>query len=452
MNLPPSFAARMKNRLGAAYGDFIAALEMPAPVSIRLHPRRANAFKDDTLEQVPWNKWGRYLPERPVFTLDPNFHAGVYYVQEASSMFLREALMQSVDVSRDLKVLDLCAAPGGKSTLLADAITEGSLLVSNEVIRSRVSVLKENMEKWGYPNVAVTQADAEVFGEKLTGFFDVIITDAPCSGEGLFRKDPDAMTEWSPENVTMCAARQQRILDATVEALAPEGTLIYSTCTYNPEENDYNVAWLQEKHGLSLITLNVPESWGIEHQGGGYQFFPHKVRGEGFFIAVFRKNDGKKARNASSGAFQHLKPLAKSMLPEMAKWVEMPENFRFFTTPNGEVQMIPAALESAFAHIDAAFKSKWFGTTVGSFKGKDFVPDQALATSLFIHQKQQRLELDRQQALLFLKKEVLEMPASNQTGWTLATYQNHPLGWLKVLPNRINNYFPQERRIRMDIR
>ncbi len=451
--LPALFISRMQKRLGSSFGDFEIALDSLPPISIRMHPLRQQQEGEHTsAEQVSWHPMGRYLPERPVFTLDPAFQAGAYYVQEASSMFLREAFSQSVEVTRDLKVLDLCAAPGGKSTLLVELISKDSLLVSNEVIRSRVSILKENMEKWGYPNVAVTQADAEVFGEKLSGFFDVIVADAPCSGEGLFRKDPEAIKEWSPENVTLCSVRQQRILDAAVAALAPGGVLIYSTCTYNSAENDQNVAWLQEKHGLSLVRLNIPIEWGIIEQGGGYQFFPHQVRGEGFFIAIFKKNGHVKPKTNKSSAFQHFKPLSKSLLPELVKWVEQADEFRFFTTPNGEVQMIPAQLESVLALIDPWLKSKWFGTTIGSFKGKDFVPDQALANSLFVHKNIQRLALDRQQALIFLKKEILEIPTSNLSGWTLATYQGHPLGWLKVLPNRMNNYFPQERRIRMDIR
>ncbi|MEO6758980.1 MAG: RsmB/NOP family class I SAM-dependent RNA methyltransferase, partial [Saprospiraceae bacterium] len=241
--LPPPFERQMQVLLGAAWPNFAAALGTPAPVSIRLNP--AKHLPEPLLPTeaaVPWHPQGRYLAERPVFTLDPGFHAGGYYVQEASSMFLYEALRQTVDFSKKLNVLDLCAAPGGKSTLLADLVGPDSLLVANELIRSRVNSLRENLEKWGAPNVAVTSGEAGDFAG-LEGFFDLIVADAPCSGEGLFRKDPAAMGEWSPAAVELCSLRQQRILSEVLPALAPGGILVYSTCTYNTAENEAQVEW-----------------------------------------------------------------------------------------------------------------------------------------------------------------------------------------------------------------
>ena len=208
----------------AAYPAFLAALQEPAPVSIRLNPAKPSpsGLPLSTLAPVPWHPRGCYLPERPVFTLDPAFHAGAYYVQEASSMFLYAALRQTADFSRPLRALDLCAAPGGKSTLLADMLNPAGLLVANEVIRPRTAILRENLEKWGVPNLAVSGAEVEEYAA-LEDFFDVVVTDAPCSGEGLFRKDPDAVKEWSPASVELCWGRQRRILAAAVSDMSVHG-------------------------------------------------------------------------------------------------------------------------------------------------------------------------------------------------------------------------------------
>src|SRR6185295_2766131 len=209
---------------------------------------------------VPWSQYGYYLSQRPSFTFDPLFHAGCYYVQEASSMFLEQALKQTVDLSRSLKVLDLAAAPGGKSTHIQSLISKDSLLVSNEVIRSRSNILKDNIIKWGGDNVVVTNNDPKQFG-KLENYFDGIVVDAPCSGSGLFRRDEQAIGEWSENNVQLCSQRQQRILADVWPALKKEGVLIYSTCSYSKEEDEEIVGWM--KNNLSAINcqLEVDKNW-----------------------------------------------------------------------------------------------------------------------------------------------------------------------------------------------
>jgi 16S rRNA C967 or C1407 C5-methylase (RsmB/RsmF family) len=252
MELPKSFVERMQGQLGQAYTRFEQALQEPAPVSIRLNRRKLPITP--LLNPVPWTDSGHYLPERPLFTLDPRLHAGAYYVQEASSMFLEQALRQTVELSQPLQVLDLCGAPGGKSTHIASLLTEDSLLVANEVIRSRASILAENVTKWGSGNVLVTSNDPRDFG-RLPAFFDVMVVDAPCSGEGMFRKDVQAIQEWSEENVKLCAQRQQRILLDVWEALKPGGTFIYSTCTWNEAENECNMAWLAEQENAQSLSL-----------------------------------------------------------------------------------------------------------------------------------------------------------------------------------------------------
>ncbi|HWA34598.1 MAG TPA: RsmB/NOP family class I SAM-dependent RNA methyltransferase, partial [Cyclobacteriaceae bacterium] len=281
----------MRASLGDHFRDFLSALEESPPVSIRINPAK---IADHPGKQVPWSTFGRYLPERPAFTLDPWLHGGAYYVQEASSMFLEHALRQSVNLNQSVNILDLCAAPGGKSTHLLSLMSKDSLLVSNEVIRSRAGILAENIQKWGNPNVIVTSNDPAHF-RRLTGFFDAIILDAPCSGEGLFRKDPAALSQWSSKNVELCELRQRRILHDVWAALKPGGTIIYSTCTYNEHENIGNMQWIKKEFDPDFIELKIPASWKIEtlmREGAvGYQLYPHNVNGEGFFLSVIKKKE-----------------------------------------------------------------------------------------------------------------------------------------------------------------
>lgn len=270
--------------------------------SIRLNPNKPATLNPQfaTLQKVPWNSNGYYLSERPSFTSDPLFHAGAYYVQEASSMFLEDAIRQTCDLTQNLKVLDLCAAPGGKSTLIQSIISDNSLLVSNEIIKTRVNILSENITKWGAANVVVTNNDPKDF-QKLPGYFDVIVVDAPCSGSGLFRKDPEAIDEWSLNNVTLCSQRQQRILADILSSLKPGGILIYSTCSYSEAEDEDICDWLLSgtQDPLSGLRLQIKSDWHIietsspQHNAYGYRFYPDKLKGEGFFIAVFQKNGEK---------------------------------------------------------------------------------------------------------------------------------------------------------------
>lgn len=366
-------------------------------------------------------------------------------------MCIQEALRQTLDFSRPLKALDLCAAPGGKSTILADLLSPESLLVSNETIRARSAPLRENLERWGHANTAVTSGEVEEFAA-LEDWFDVIVADAPCSGEGLFRKDPDAMREWSLPHVEFCAARQKRILAAAVQALAPGGLLLFSTCTYNTQENDGNAAWLRKTFELEPLSLEIPSQWGIlQTAEGGYQFYPHHLRGEGFFMALFRKKEGPAKKHAPANGFKSIKPLPKAFHGQAAEWLQPGAEPRFFLSPSEEVLALPSALESDFLLLDKFLKTKWFGTPIGAFKGRDFVPNHALALSLWVSPTLPGLELSRDLALRFLKKETFDPPSGAPLGWVLARFQGLNLGWLKILPNRMNNYLPQERRIRMAI-
>ena len=285
IQLPEAFILRINEYLSDEAAAFIDSLNTAAPTSIRINPEKETEISSDQL--VPWCDTGYYLTERPVFTLDPLFQAGCYYVQEAASMFLGFALKQTIDINETITALDLCAAPGGKSTHLLTSISKNSTLISNEIIPNRNKTLRDNLTKWGFANSIVTQNDASQFA--ASGFlFDVIVVDAPCSGEGLFRKDPTATNEWSVENVKLCSARQSNILNDIKECLIQNGLLFYSTCTYEPAENDQQIERLLASGEFELIRLNnIPE--GITNTQYGYQFYPHKTKGEGFYLSVLRK-------------------------------------------------------------------------------------------------------------------------------------------------------------------
>ena len=258
--MPVSFTDVMKVQLGSEWEDFAAAHGVAPPVSIRLNPRKPR--EQDFQGPVPWSLYGRYLAQRPSFTFDPAFHAGAYYVQEASSMFLEQAFLQIGGSTEELIVLDLCAAPGGKSTHLLSLMSSDSVLVSNEVIRSRASILSENIQKWGHHNAVVTSSDPQYF-TALDSLFDIVVVDAPCSGEGLFRKDPAAIGSWSPENIALCARRQQRILEDVWPAIKSGGYLIYATCTYNQQENEENLSWLLSRGDAESVAIRINPGWNV---------------------------------------------------------------------------------------------------------------------------------------------------------------------------------------------
>ena len=294
---PEGFIKRIQTQKYIDAEDLLKALEEPSPVSIRINRSKWNKNPLNS-EPVPWCKDGFYLKYRPSYTLDPLFHSGCYYPQEASGMFLEQAILQTTDSLENIRVLDLCGAPGGKSTHLSDLIGPDNLLVANETIRSRAAILAETLTKWGSGNTIVTQNDPSVFS-RLSGYFDIIVVDAPCSGEGMFRGST-APDEWSVSNTVHCAERQKRILMDVWPALKENGILVYSTCTFNPGENEENIKWLTGKHEAEIVRLNIAEFKGIteiDYQGVcGYGFYPDKIRGEGFFLSVIRKT-GKQGKN-----------------------------------------------------------------------------------------------------------------------------------------------------------
>ncbi|MBS9525343.1 tRNA/rRNA cytosine-C5-methylase [Litoribacter alkaliphilus] len=451
--LPSAFKRTIQEQLGAEESqEFFQALEGDPQTSIRTNPYKWNADNPPGLP-IPWATHGYFLKSRPSFTLDPLFHAGAYYVQESSSMFISH-ILESVNAPKGI-YLDLCAAPGGKSTLLSSYLGNDGLLVANEVIKSRANILKENVIKWGLGNTVVTNNDPSHF-EDLEGFFDLLVIDAPCSGEGMFRKDAQARNEWSPEHVEICAARQERILNATGALVAAGGYLLYSTCTFNEKENEENLRYLTEEFAFEPVRISIQPEWGIvetevEVEGQtyfGYRFYPHKVQGEGFFITVLRRPDDayvlpvKKQKD-----FKH--PfLSRSGQKEKVKELLGLENEFEFYELKGSLFLMDSWYAPHFEQLTKSLNVKYFGVELGKVSGEQFLPTHEFALSLIEKKGFSKLELTREQALSYLRKEDFELPTSEE-GWHLVTFETLPLGWIKNIGNRVNNYYPKDWRIRM---
>lgn len=446
MNIPQQLLDDLQAVKGFDESSFLQAHEVAAVTSVRLHPlKRSPAFAGD--EAVPWCPSGRYLNERPVFTLDPLYHAGAYYVQEASSMFLDHVIRSLLPDRNNIRVLDLCAAPGGKSTLLASLLGQDSLLLSNEVIRTRASILEENMTRWGYMNTWVTSNDARDLG-KLHGYFDIVVVDAPCSGSGLFRKDAHALDEWSEANVQLCSERQQRILADIWPAVKENGLVIYATCSYSSQEDEAILKWLALEFAVTGMQVPLQKEWGIvevEASGlFGYRFFPHKVSGEGFFLAAIRKTEETPVLNA-----QKFKSTADKKAHQQASYLLDTDGWICVQDKEGYNAITPSH-EADWHQLSKRVYLRKTGLALGAPSAKDWLPSHDVALSVNRNLSLPALELNKEQALHFLKKDDIHV-ATTMKGWHIVTYNGLGLGWVKALGNRFNNYLPKHWRIRMDI-
>jgi 16S rRNA C967 or C1407 C5-methylase (RsmB/RsmF family)/NOL1/NOP2/fmu family ribosome biogenesis protein len=445
---PEGFKQRIITQKYIDKEALLKALEEPSPVSIRINPVKWNK-RPLNAEPVPWCRNGYYLGIRPSYTLDPLFHSGCYYPQEASGMFLEEAVRQTTGSLQNIRVLDLCGAPGGKSTHLSDIIGPESLLVANDAIRSRAVILAETLTKWSSGNTLVTRNDPAVFG-RLSGYFDIILADAPCSGEGMFRNNV-AVTEWSAENAAHCSDRQKRILMDIWPALTENGILIYSTCTFNPAENEENIKWLVSKHEAEVVRLDISGFRGIteiDYQGiYGYGFYPGKVRGEGFFISVIRKT-GKQDRHPVSNKKRHeLRPDIDD-INAAGNWTDFSKE-RFIRWGD-EIIAIPCEIDD-YLHLFQNLQIVKAGTKIFVRKKNDYLPSHELALSshlkkdAFLHE-----ELSLAGAVSYLRRDNFTLSDSPK-GWSIITYKSINLGFVKNIGSRVNNYFPVEWRIRMNL-
>ena len=461
MNLPSSLISSLQNIKGFDKEAFEKVHHSGEQItSIRLNTNKLqgpiiisailDGFKETDISPVPWNRQGYYLSPRPSFTSDPLFHGGAYYVQEASSMFLEEVLMQTTDFTQPIKVLDLCAAPGGKSTLIQSLISDKSLLVSNEVIKTRVTVLTENITKWGAANVIITNNDPADF-KKLPAYFDVIVVDAPCSGSGLFRKDPKAINEWSEQNVELCSQRQERILADIVPSLKEGGILIYSTCSFSTDEDEAIADWLIKNCALQTVRLQLKSEWDIiettaaETNAYGYRFYPDKLKGEGFFIAAFVKPLSANPDKYEGRPKLKSQRLTPKEIEVLKPWLRNTDDF-FFIKQQEEIIAVPVNIEKILADIQSALYIKKAGIKLGTIIRNELIPDHELALSTIINPAVAAIEVDKETALQYLRRQEIKINTNNR-GWALITCRQLPLGWIKILPNRINNYYPKEWRI-----
>ncbi|AYL97530.1 methyltransferase RsmF C-terminal domain-like protein [Mucilaginibacter celer] len=448
-NFPPNFIASLSAENGFDQENFINAHQFEdAPTSIRVNPFKPSAIKN--IQHVPWCPDGYYLDARPSFTFDPLFHAGCYYVQEASSMFI-DHIFKTINPNNDeaIKVLDLCAAPGGKSTLLNSALNPTDLLVANEIIKTRVPILTDNLNRWGTANTIVTNNDPKDF-TRLKSFFDIILVDAPCSGSGMFRKDPEAMNEWSEGNVNLCHQRQERILADIYPALKEDGYLIYSTCSYSHQENEDILDWLCSEFDLESVRIPISNDWGIVEtqspvkKAWGYRFYPGKVKGEGLFASCLRKKEN--SGNLASFKNNTQQKLPGKELDQVRSYINNPDEFYYFKV-NDDWMAINRNHKESLNILQRHLYIKKSGVIIGKLAGKDLIPDHELALSLIINKNAVlQTALNKEQAIQYLRRDNIDL-STDDKGWTLMTYEEHPLGWAKLLPNRINNYYPKEIRI-----
>lgn len=452
--LPEEFSTYTREIMGEErWTRFAEAMGEEPPVSVRLNPMK---FRSDSMalpaeedEHVEWCREGRYLKERPMFTLDPLLHAGAYYVQEAASMYITQVIRDHAPADRPLMVLDLCAAPGGKSTAMRSVLPEGSLLMTNEPMRPRANILMENIQKFGHPDVIVTNNYAIDY-QRSRLQFDVILADVPCSGEGMFRKDEGAIREWSVANVKKCAALQREIITDIMPCLRDGGLLVYSTCTYNRQEDEENVDF-------------ICSEWQMEKLSERH-FIPGETRSEGLYMAALRqtgsdasqqttismldssatKKDKKLKRRGKASAEQAVKG-AK----EMSGWIKGNEDFSI-TTLGQRFVAVRKQWRNVYDTALEKLRVMHAGIELGEPKGKDIIPSECLALSTaFNPEAFATAELDRDTAIAYLRREPIQLPPDTPRGFVAVGYQGLNLGFVKNLGNRTNNLFPQEWRIRM---
>jgi 16S rRNA C967 or C1407 C5-methylase (RsmB/RsmF family)/NOL1/NOP2/fmu family ribosome biogenesis protein len=452
MKLKTDFLQSIEHCQGFDKEAFIEAHHQTPVVSIRINQSKTLEQSvvlddDNLLVKVPWCDEAYVLKDRPSFTLDPLFHAGAYYVQEASSMFLQYVAKELFQEGHGYKALDLCAAPGGKSTLMA-GMHQFGMVISNEIIQSRVAVLQENIIKWGQMKVLVSNNDPADF-KNLPGYFDFVMVDAPCSGSGLFRKDDKAMNEWNPELVDFCAARQKRILLSAIETVAVGGYLFYSTCSFSEEENEDNLDFLIDTGLFESVDLLIDPSWNIisssskKHGARGYRFYPDKILGEGFFCSVLKKV-------SSSSNNRVVYPQSVKTLPlyaQLKDWVNDAETLHYFQKAD-DIFVFDSEFLPDLNLISTVLKLRKSGLRLGEIIREEFVPNHELAMSTLQSNQIPSIQLDLKTSLQYLRRETIETTVA-QKGWSLVQYKGISLGWIKQVQGKAKNHYPLNWRILM---
>lgn len=454
----------------------LRSLETPPEVSLRINSRkRVSEALYEGMTPVEWCSDGYYLSERPAFTQNPLLHAGVFYVQDASSMiyqWLMEDICRRLGDRGGLCVLDMCAAPGGKTTASLNALPDGAVVIANEFSRQRARILQENLVKYGYPGVAVTNADAQAFGD-MEELFDIVTIDAPCSGEGMMRKESVARTQWSESLVASCAALQREIVKAGVRALRPGGYMLYSTCTFNLSEDEEIVKSLIEEEGMEPVAISLPDGWKIPHgckiphgialdgderiSEASLRFMPHITKGEGLFVAMLRKPGNDTMSDlclAQSGGKRNAKGKKGAKQKEMVNtdsckgWISDSDDYEF-VEQGGRIMAVPSRLNALVKRLPEKVSLMSAGVEVAKPKGRDLVPSHPLALSTALARETfPTAELEEAQALGYLSREAIVLPPDTPKGFVIVTYKGYPLGFVKNLGNRANNLYPEDYRIR----
>lgn len=435
MELPKDFIDEI-NKLDIDAQAFFDSLSTPAKTTIRRHRHKSKATNYSSLKQVDWCPLAYYVLDRPKFNNEPSFLSGEYYVQEASSLFLHHVLRQIplLDKIEHPLILDACAAPGGKSTILLDYLDGRGTLVANEVIRSRAKVLSENIIKWGYSNSIITNSDLSRFSKDTQ--FDLILVDAPCSGEGLFRKDPKAIDHWSIEHVQHCSARQRRILEDAIELLRPGGYLIYSTCTYNQKENEDQVNRLLQQASFSLVDIQCPAEWRIHSTETGFRFFPHLIDGEGLFMTVLQKQN----RSLTSSSNRSIEPKAiidKKEHMQLSEWLATSE-IQHFQRFQDTIVHYTGKLDHALFKGQRIYS---FGRQMGKLIHGELRPHPHYAYSLAIAENIATHELSKADMVSIMDRKI--RPSISETGWTLLTYGGNGLYWAKTINGKYKVQYPK---------
>jgi 16S rRNA C967 or C1407 C5-methylase (RsmB/RsmF family)/NOL1/NOP2/fmu family ribosome biogenesis protein len=430
-----------------------AALSDESPVSIRLNPLKPSHHFEN-LEPVPWCPNGYYLPSRISFTLDPYFHGGHYYVQEASSMWL-DHVIRSLGLPKESKILDLCAAPGGKTTLIAGTLGKEVMIHAHETHSSRAEVLRQNLVKWGYPNFLVSTGPIQ----KLPAsgiLYDLVVVDAPCSGEGMFRKEPEAIAQWNDLKVNKCHFMQRDILQIATQLVRPGGYILYSTCTFNSKENEESLSTILS--GGNFQSLHVPHHPKIESliksdNGSSivYRCLPHRIRGEGFSFSLL-KNANNEEQNVTLRKNNENKATAKpDSLSVLNRYIQNPSAYRIAEYESGFCALRESWVEAYQSCRNAKIQLIHAGIPLGSFKGKDWVPNHALALSTELDPNNGKVSMDLAQSLDYLRaldpKEI-PPPDQDQNKWFLASFESVNLGWFKLNGHKFKNYLPKDLRIR----
>lgn len=446
--LPEEFKCAMREQLGADAESLFVALDTEPAVSIRLNPAKPATTYDG--KAVGWCPWGRYLAERPQFTLDPLLHGGAYYVQEASSQFVAHILRD--DNLRGARILDMCAAPGGKTTIYSTLVGREGLVVANDINRGRTLALADNVQRWGMGNVVVTCNEPAHIGA-FEEWFDVVAVDAPCSGEGMFRKMEEARTEWSPAAVEQCVARQRDILAEAWRALRPGGKLIYSTCTFNDKEDEGIVEWLMAEYGDDVVAADAvptPEEWGIARSTIGvaqcFHFYPGRTRGEGFFAAVVCKRAGVIRRTTPKARRKVFGQVDKRDMAELMRWVDDGSKM-VFRLVGDVVYGYHSDVVDDVTRLSESLSVVYSGVAMGQlFKGR-LKPEHPLA--LYVGRRDDVVpvvEVSEADAVNYLRKQDV---AAQQfvEGINVVSYKGVAVGFIKRIGARCNNMYPKDLRI-----